>query len=290
VKTVTRDQVCTSFDATTPPVLHVELGETFIMETMDRFATYEGPDSPPEAMAILKSMTGPVYVDGVRPGNTIKVELLDITIPLDHGWTAATPGRGLLGDRIPEFRKARARIAADGVHFGDKITIPLRPMFSRIGVAPREPKGPTDKGDFGGNMGNTQFAAGAAIYLPVFHDGALLAIADGHAAHGDGEATAVALECALDATLRITIEDRFTVNRPLVETASEIMTTGEGATIEEAAAMAANAMADLLGQRVGVDATDAAMLIACAADFRTCLAGHQPYTIRVAIPKSMLAW
>jgi hypothetical protein len=89
--------------------------------------------------------------------------------------------------------------------------------------------------------------------------------------------------------LRATIEDRFTVRRPVVVTATEVMTTGEGETMEVATKMTVHAMADLLVDRLGIDATDAAMLIASAADVRAGLAGNPPYTMRVAVPRSMLA-
>ena len=137
-------------------------------------------------------------------------------------------------------------------------------------------------------MGNTQVTKGATVYLPVFHEGGLLTIGDCHAAMGDGEATASAVECAFDATLRITIEQHVTVRRPLVTTATEVMTTGEGETMEAATNRAIEAMADLVKDTLGVDDTDAAMLIACAADVRTGIAGHPPYTIRVAVPTSVL--
>ena len=87
---------------------------------------------------------------------------------------------------------------------------------------------------------------------------------------------------------RITIEPQFTVSRPLVTTATEVMTTGEGETMEAATQRAIEAMADLMKDTLGVDDTDAAMLIAGAADVRTGIAGHPPYTIRVAVPTSVL--
>jgi amidase len=261
------------------------------METNDRFATYEGPRSAPEAMEILKTMAGPVYIEGAAPGHTLKIEVLDVTLPLDYGWIGATPGRGPLGARIAEFRKTRVRITPAGVVFNEHITLPLRPMLGRMGLAPKEgPRASNDRGAFGGSMGNTQLTTGATVYLPVFHAGGLLTIGDCHAAMGDGEATASAVECAVDATLRVTIEDRFTVRRPVVATASEVMTTGEGETMEAATAMAVQAMADLLTAQLGIDDTDAAMLIASAADVRTGLAGNPPYTMRVAVPRSMLGW
>jgi amidase len=288
---VTKDQLCTSFSALHPPALRVQPGETFVMETNDRFAVYEGPDSPPDAMEILKTMAGPVHIEGAKPGDTLKIEILDVTMPLDYGWIGATPGRGPLGQRIPAFRKTRVRITPEGVIFKDRIKLPARPMIGRIGLAPQDGPLPSNaKGDFGGGMGNTQIAKGATLYLPVFHEGGLLTIGDCHAAMGDGEATASAVECAVDATLRVTIEDRFPVRRPVVETGEEIMTTGEGETMEEATEMAIDAMADLLVDQLDVDDTDAAMLIASAADVRTGIAGHAPYTMRVSVPKSMLSW
>src|SRR2546426_5551148 len=107
---------------------------------------------------------------------------------------------------------------------------------------------------------------------------------------GDGEVTASAVECAVDATFRATIEERFTVRRPVVATATEVMTTGEGATMEAATNMAVQGMADLLVDTLGIDDTEAAMVLACAADVRTGLAGDPPDTIRGAVPKSGLKW
>jgi amidase len=260
------------------------------METNDRFATYEGPNSSPEAMAILTTMAGPVYIEGAQAGDTLKIEVLDVALPLDYGWIGATPGRGPLGERIPAFRKARVRITPEGVVFNDHVIMPLRPMIGRIGVAPQEDaRRSNDKGVFGGGMGNTQITKGSTVYLPVFHAGGLLTIGDCHAAMGDGEATASAVECAFDATFRVTIEEHFKVRRPVVTTATEVMTTGEGETMEAATKLAIQGMADLLVDTLGIDDTEAAMLIACAADVRAGLAGNPPYTMRVAVPKTMLA-
>ena len=289
MKRATRDQLCTSFSADNPPVLRVQPGETFVMETNDRFATYEGPNSSAEAMEILKTMAGPVHIEGAKPGDTLKIEVLDVALPLDYGWIGATPGRGPMGHRVSQWRKAKVRITDRGVVFNDKVTMPLRPMMGRIGLAPKDgPLSSNDRGEFGGSMGNTQIAKGATVYLPAFHEGGLLTIGDCHAAMGDGEATASAVECAFDATFRVSIEDSFKVTRPVVTTEDEVMTTGEGLTMEDATKAALNAMADLMIEVLGVDDTDAAMLIASAADVRTGLAGNPPYTIRVAVPKSML--
>ena len=198
------------------------------METNDRFTTYEGPNSSPEAMAILTTMAGPVYIEGAKPGDTLKIEVLDVALPLDYGWIGATLVAVHSANVFRRFVKPECGSPPEGVVFNDRITMPVRPMIGRIGVAPREEsKRSNDKGAFGGGMGNTQITKGSTVYLPVFHAGGLLTIGDCHAAMGDGEATASAVECAFDATFRVTIEERFKVRRPVVTTATEVMTTGE---------------------------------------------------------------
>ena len=134
----------------------------------------------------------------------------------------------------------------------------------------------------------TVLAEGATVYLPVFHEGGLLTVGDCHASMADGETTASAVECAFDATFRVTIADDLRVTRPVVATETEIMTTGEGQTLEEATKTASRAMADLMVDRLGIDHTDAAMIIASAADVRPGLAGNPPYTMRVTVPRSLL--
>lgn len=289
MKRVTKDQLCTSFSADNPPALRVQPGETFVMETNDRFATHQGPNSSTEAREMLMTMAGPVYIEGAKPGDTLKIEVLDVALPLDYGWIGATPGPGPLGDRIPEFRKTKVQITQQGVVFNDKVILPMRPMMGRVGVAPKDgSRDSSDRGEFGGSMGNTQITKGSTVFLPVFHEGGLLTIGDCHASMGDGEAGASAVEGAFDATLRVTIDTGFKVTRPVIATEHEVMTTGEGDTMEIATKNAVNAMADLMISQLGVDSTDAAMLIASGADVRVGIASYPPYAIRVAIPRSVV--
>lgn len=289
MKRVTRDQLCTNFSKDNPPALWVQPGEIFVMETNDRFATNEGPNSSSEAMKILQTRTGPVYVEGAKPGDTLKVEVLDVT-PSTDAYIAATPGRGPLGEHIPQFRKTKVDITKGGVIFNDRVIVPLRPMISAMGVAPKEGSLPSNaKGEFGGGMGNTHITSGATVYLPVFHEGALLTIGDCHAAMGDGEACASAVECGVDATLRVSVEKNFKVTRPVVTTREHVITWGEGQTMEVATKTAIKAMADLLVDKLDLDYTAAAMLIASAADVHTCLASNLPYAMKVLMPRSVLS-
>ncbi len=284
VQHLARNEVATSYSAENKPRLHVGIGEEFFIETTDRLAEYEGSHSDD----ILKSMTGPVYVEGVEPGDSIRVEILDIQLPLDRGWIITT-GRGPLKGRVPALLKRRVAITERGVMFNDDITLPLRPMISRVGVAPATGQmASIAKGEFGGAMGNTLVTKGSTVFLPVYHKGALLTFGDGHAAQGDGEVSASAVECAVDIVVRVTREERFKVQRPLITTPTHAMTSGEGETMEAAVHVAVIAMVELLMEQLGVSEVDAAMLISTSADVRFGLAGYPPYTITVAIPRSVL--
>lgn len=279
-----RNEVATKYSAENKPRLWVSLGEPFLVQTMDRLADYEGPSSDD----ILKSMTGPIYVEGVDAGDSIRVEIIDIHLPLDRGWIITT-GRGPLKDRVPALLKRRVALTERGVIFNDDITLPLRPMISRVGVAPEsESRASIAKGEFGGAMGNTAVTKGSTVYLPVYHKGALLTFGDGHAAQGDGEVSASAVECAVDIVVKVTREERFKVTRPLVTTPTHAMTSGEGETMEEAVQVAVLAMVDLLMDQLEVTEAEAAMLISTSADVRFGLAGYPPYTVTVAIPLSVL--
>ena len=119
--------------------------------------------------------------------------------------------------------------------FKDKVTTPLHPMIARIDLALRGGSlASNENGEFYKGVGNTQIAKGVTVYSPVLHEGGLLTIGDCDAAMGDGEATVSAVECAPDATFRVTIADDFQVTRPVAATGSRVIITGEGATIVEA--------------------------------------------------------
>jgi amidase len=284
---VSRSQRVNAYSADNPPAIQVGMGETFVMETNDRFQGYTSPADAP--MDLLLSMTGPVYVGGAQPEDTLSVHILDITPAQNYGWIVATPGRAMLKDRIAEWRRRKVHIEGDHVRFNEQITLPYAPMIGRMGVAPEgEPKGSNSVGPFGGAMSNIAIAPGATVYLPVFVEGALLTIEDVHAVMGDGESASSAVEMGADVTLRCDIATGIKVERPLVVTPTEVITTGEGGTMEAASHMAVEEMADLLMAQLGVDAVDAAMLISVAVDARFSYVGGPPYRAKAAIARTVI--
>jgi amidase len=284
---VNKSQRVSAYSGANPPAIHVGMGETFVMETNDRFQGYTSPDDAP--LDLLMSMTGPVYVGGTEPGDTLSIEVLDITPSLGYGWIVATPGRAMLKNRVDEWRRRKVQINGDRVWFNDKIALPYAPMIGRMGVAPAgEPKSCNSVGPFGGAMSNIAIGPGAKVLLPVFEEGALLTIEDVHAAMGDGESASSAVEMGAEVTLRCDVSTVLQVDRPVVVTQDAIMTTGEGDTMEAASHMAVNEMARLLMYKLDLDPIDAAMLVSVAVDARFSYVGGPPYRAKAVISRALL--
>ena len=284
---VSKSQRVSAYSAANPPAIHVGLGETFVMETNDRFQGYTSPDDAP--LDLLMSMTGPVYVGGTEPGDTLSIEVLDITPSLGYGWIVATPGRALLKNRVDEWRRRKVQIDGDRIWFNERIVLPYAPMIGRMGVAPGgEPKPCNSVGTFGGAMSNIAIGPGAKVLLPVFEEGALLTIEDVHAAMGDGESASSAVEMGSEVTLRCDVSTVLQVDRPVVITPNAVMTTGEGDTMEAASHMAVNEMARLLMYKLDLDPIDAAMLVSATVDARFSYVGGSPYRAKAVIPRTLL--
>jgi amidase len=156
--------------------------------------------------------TGPFYIEGALPGDTLVVKLNRVRTNRDWAVSgnqvlrsALEPGSNLKWEPgVP----SRWKIDADkGIAYLEKptdslknFTVPLTLMVGCIGTAPEEGWSirTRDSGRFGGNMDYNQIREGTTVYLPVYHPGALLFIGDGHAAQGDGELTGDALETSME--------------------------------------------------------------------------------------------
>ena len=285
---VTREHIVRTYSATHAPAAKVQSGEVFTMETNDRFRDWNDGASWP--MDQLTVMTGPVFVEGAKAGQALKINVLDIRPTQGFGCIVAIPKHGVFKDQLTEFRKKIVSIEGNQIRFNERITLPYKPMVGKMGVAPQgDPLPSNTSGPFGGTMTNLQVGPGATVYLPVFVEGGLLTVEDVHAAMGDGEAAGSAVEMASEITLRCEVEKEIRLARPLVLTRTEAMTSGQGETVEAATQMALDDLAALLTERAGVDFTEAAMLISVAADVRLSYVGGAPYLVRAAIPREIVA-
>ncbi len=283
---ISKDHVVRTFDATHPPVARVQPGEVFVMETNDRFRDWnDGKKWPMEQITV---MTGPVFVEGAQPGQVLTVDILDIRPTQGFGYVITIPGYGAFKDQV-EFRKKIVPIEGNQVHYSDKITLPFAPNVSKIGLAPANGSQPSNaSGAFGGQLSNSQLGPGSTIYLPVLVEGGLLTIEDVHAKMGDGEIAGSAVEIAAEVTMRCGIAGELKLSHPLVVTQKEVLTMGEGETVETAVRMALDELAHLLMERTGTDITEAAMLVSIAADLRISEMGGKPCHVRAAMAREIV--
>ncbi|GAA2835597.1 amidase [Leucobacter komagatae] len=196
----------TAFSAHHEPVAVVALGEVFECETEDCYAgqiTSEAVLRPHIDMAHFNRATGPVFVEGVRAGDMIRVDIEGIDIA-DAGIMALSPGLGVLGERITEPSTRVVQVRDGYAWITPDTPVPVAPMIGVIGVAPAgEPVGSSWPGAHGGNLDTRLLHAGTAIFLRAHHDGALLAVGDLHAVQGDGELGGTGVEIAGRVRLRV---------------------------------------------------------------------------------------
>ena len=273
------------YDAAQPPVLTIASGDTVTVETLSGTPDNLPPDGSgftllPEHRAVLDGtprgpgphlLTGPIAVEGAAPGDSLKVEILDIKLRQDWAFNQILPLYGALPEDFPEGRCIHIAIdrAQGRIRMPWGLEFPAAPFFGCMGVAPPAAWGRQTSivpRAFGGNMDNRDLVKGTTLHLPVFHAGGLLSVGDGHAAQGHGEVNVTAVETALTGTFRVTLEKNTGLELPWAETPGHIMSMGFDEDLDDAAKQALRAMIGLVRQRTGLSAEDAYTLCSVAAD------------------------
>lgn len=163
-------------------------------------------------------------MNGAEPGNTLKVEILDLETP-DWGWILICPSSGIFQD---EFKESRIKLydlppRQDFIIFKEGIHIPRQPFYGTIGVASVE-EGETPatfpRDDISGNIDYRYIGVSSSLYLFVNVRGAMFAVGDGHSVQGDGEICGTAIETMMKSRIRLTvIKDRPALKSPHYGTA-----------------------------------------------------------------------
>jgi len=284
MKFLPKEKCVLEYSAGNPPVLTVVPGETFQLGTP---SILTHPELLPDKTTV--PVTGPIFIEGAKQGDTLKVDIVKIKLTAGEGAIVAKPGKGAFGDRILEPTCKVVAYDDKYAHFSDQIKVPLRPMVGKVGVAPLgEAIDSHFPGAHGGNMDITDIKEGSSVYLPVFVGGALLACGDVHAAMGDGESEFSALETEASLTLRCQVLDDMKLTQPMVVSSGNIMTVGQGRTLEEACRIALDNMVELITKKLGLEFVDAAMLISIAADLKINQIINTLVGVRLALPISPL--
>jgi amidase len=228
--------------------------------------------------------TGPVYVTGAAPGDTLAVDILELA-PGPWGLTVAVPGMGLLGKYVKTERTHLVEVNSDGIQLG-RVKIPYRPMLGVIGVAPAQGAISTvSPGDHGGNLDCTLIRQGSTVFLPVAVPGALFAAGDMHAAMGDGEISGTGIEVPGTALLRLRVLHDFPVMTPWIETGDTVAVVAAGATLEDASRTATLAAVNRIADQLRLDFADAYALAGACLRLRICQVVNPFPTVRAEIPK-----
>jgi acetamidase/formamidase len=224
----------------------------------------------------IYNLAGPIRVEGAAAGQTLEVEILELT-PGPWGWTAFIPGLGLLADDFPEpFLKTYDLRGGETAAVGPGARVPIEPFLGTMGVPPARPgrHEPFPPHEGGGNVDCRHLVAGSTLWLPIWCDGALFSCGDPHAAQGDGEVCVSAIECGMRATLRLTVRDRsipgpaFRVPEPIATPGAHYGTMGIDPDLMTGARLAVrNMIAWLVGEH-GLSREDAYVLCSLAGDLK----------------------
>lgn len=278
-----------TWDNSIVPRLTVDPGDTIIFDTRDSGDQYYSFDSTNEDVkkkGPLKGhpLTGPVYVRGAQPGDTLVIEIIDTVSSKGFGWTAIRPGKGLLPREEFPNHFLQTWDLSDGnvarMKQRDDIAIPIAPFPGIMGVALDEPGQhstiPPRKN--GGNMDIKHLTQGTRLFLPVWVEGALFCVGDAHAAQGDGEVCITAIEMSATVTLKIDLQSGDNFAEPRLKTAGPICTTtnqapyyattANGPDLYECSQRAVRYMIDHLIKERGLSREEAYVLCSVCVDLK----------------------
>jgi acetamidase/formamidase len=298
------------FDPEAEPVARVESGDTVGIETVwpihvDALANRGIPrteilDDETRARREMSRegpgphwVTGPVYVENAEPDDVLEVRVRDIEFRTDYAFNLFEHGIGVLPEEFSEMNLRVVRLDRDRrtASLGDGIEVPLDPFFGIMAVAPSVETGrasTTPPSYFGGNMDIKVLGVGSTLYFPVSTDGGLFFVGDGHAAQGNGEVDATALETSLTGEFEFRLHKNVSqLACPIAETETHYVVVGFDEDLDVALERAVRAAVSVLTQQEGLPAEEAYRLCSIVVDFDISQAVNTTKGVHGLIPKSV---
>ena len=295
-------QFHTLFNSSAPPALRIFPGDSVHTETVDNRG-YDGKNVFRSAHG--NPLTGPFYVEGAMPGDTLVVHLKRVRINRDYALQASSIAGNALnpgylrsevkGDGIPNTWKLDTAtntgiLEKPGEHLRD-YKVPLMPMLGCVGVAPprQQAIASSNLGPWGGNLDSQSVREGTTVYLPVFQPGALLYIGDTHAQQGDGELPGQAMETSMDVTFSVEVIEGKSLGQTWIETEDEVGVMGVGGSLDESLRVATTGMALWLTDRYRLSQGEIAAVLGTAMRYEIAEVVDPQINIVAKIRKDMLA-
>jgi acetamidase/formamidase len=291
------------------PVRAIKTPAALSLYTEDCFAgRVRGAQDLVSALNItsLNPQTGPFYIEGAEPGDTVAVHFVSIEPARDWGASTTVPLFGALtgthltallnkpleelmwiwqfdaAQRVCRFSARKSDFTAD---------LPMEPMHGTVGVAPAggEVRSALVPEAFGGNMDTPEMRAGTTCYLGVNVPGALLSLGDGHARQGEGETCGVAVETAMNTVIVVDlVKGHSPTPWPRLENDTHIMSAGSARPLEDAFRIAQHDMVTWVAQLCGLDPLDAYQLVTQAVESPLANVCDTNYTSIAKMPKKYM--
>ncbi len=257
-------------------------------------------------LSAVNPQTGPFYVEGAEPGDTLVVHIDKISLNRDFGWGASIPYFGALA---PEYKTAMITDPVPDKLFVwhldkdknvgvldlpnskiGKVEVPLHPFFGTIGTAPagKECISSLVPGAHGANMDFNEVVEGVTMYFPVFVPGALFMLGDGHAAQGDGEIDGAAIETSFDAQFTVDLIKGKTIHWPRLENDEVVMSIGSTRPLMDALRIACADVVSWLVEDYGYDKYEALQLVGQVGKIEVANVVDPQYSVACEVPKKYL--
>jgi amidase len=289
-----------------PPVARLRPGNILEANSLDCFGN--AIKKPGDTEALVKGdnpLTGPFFIEGAEPGDTLVIHILDLQVDGNQGLGAFAPGFGALNEtnytpmlhtplaeRIWFYPIDHASNTAtfQALDSNYKVKIPLHPFLGCIGVAPSngEARSSIVPAEFGGNMDAPEASVGNTLYLPVNVSGGLLYFGDGHAAMGDGEIAGTAIEVPMKARLQFDLVKGKHTNWPRFENEKEIMAAGIYRPVDDAVRIAFTELVTWIHADYGLSELDTYELLSKVGKIHLTEMVDPNYVVVASIEKKFL--
>jgi len=282
------------------PALRVADGDTVITTTVDAWG---GDPQGVKVTSGTNPQSGPFFIEGAQPGDTLAVTLERLAPNRSTGYTrAALAPHMVIPELVPSLPPNstitwQIDLAANTARPGAPVAgaaaraYPLQPMLGCLGVAPGGGQviSSATSGPYGGNMDYRGFQAGVTAYFPVFQPGALFCLGDGHALQGDGEIVGTGIEVSFDVQFSLRLLKGKRINWPRGENASHIFTLGNARPLEEALQYATSEMYAWLQEDGRLDAVSASQILGMCVEYEIGNVFDPAYTVVCKLNKQALA-
>src|SRR5262249_15399949 len=295
-----------TYAASYQPVARLKSGDILETNTVDCFGNAIKKPGDTLSMATGDNpLTGPFYIEGAEPGDTLAVKILDIKVDSDQGIGALAPGFGainstnytpMINPPIPEkiwfypIDHATNTATFHALDSKSSVKFPLHPFFGCIGVAPAggEARSSVVPEAFGGNMDSPEASAGNTVYFPVNVPGAMLFLGDGHAVQGDGEIAGTALEVPLRERIQVRVIKGKKISWPRFENDEYLMTVGAYRPLDDALRIAFTELVGWIHSDYGLSEMYAYELLSKTAEIRLSEMVDPNYVIVAKVKTSFL--